>query len=312
MPKYLITGGAGFIGSHLAESLIAAGHQVVVLDNLSSGKKENLASVLNRLEFIEGDIRDTDACRRAADGCTGIFHEAAMVSVPASVEDPRANHDINITGTFNILESAREKGVTRITAASSAAVYGDNPELPKHEDMPPAPKSPYATAKAVNEYYLRLYAECYGLTTVALRYFNVFGPRQDPSSPYSGVISIFSKQISNGEAVTIFGDGCQTRDFVNVADVVRANIAAMDKTEQELAGGFSVFNIAAGQQTSLLTLLSLLEKIQEQKVDRSFKAARSGDIRHSGADIARARQSLGYAPQITLEKGLRELLSTNY
>ncbi len=199
-----------------------------------------------------------------------------------------------------------------VSIASSAAIYGDNTELPKHEDMPPAAKSPYATAKAVNEYYLRLYTECYGLTTVALRYFNVFGPRQDPSSPYSGVISIFSKQISNGEAVTILGDDNQTRDFVNVADIVRANIAAMDKTEKELASRFSVFNIATGQQTSLLALLSLLEKIQVQKVDRSFNDARSGDIRHSRADITRARQSLDYAPKITLKKGLQELLSTNY
>jgi UDP-glucose 4-epimerase len=225
--KYLVTGGAGFVGSHIADALIERGHQVVVLDNLSSGHRENLADVIARIEFIEGDIRDPETCLKAAEGCDGIFHEAALVSVPDSINRPRDNHDINITGTLNILEAARKQGVKRVVFASSAAVYGDNPDLPKREDMLPEPKSPYALAKLTGEYYLKVYAECYGLETVALRYFNVFGSRQDPSSMYSGVISIFSERIKKGLPITIYGDGRQTRDFVNVRDVVSANLLAM-------------------------------------------------------------------------------------
>ncbi|MEI7851114.1 MAG: NAD-dependent epimerase/dehydratase family protein [Kiritimatiellales bacterium] len=225
--KYLVTGGAGFIGSHITDTLVEQGHDVVVLDDLSSGHKANLSEVWNKIEFIEGDICDAATCLKAAEGCDGIFHEAALVSVPDSINRPRDNHDINITGTLNILEAARQQGVKRVVFASSAAVYGDNPELPKREDMLPEPKSPYALAKLTGEYYLKVYAECFGLETVALRYFNVFGPRQDPSSMYSGVISIFSERIKKGLPITIYGDGEQTRDFVNVADVVSANLLAM-------------------------------------------------------------------------------------
>ncbi len=233
--KYLVTGGSGFIGSHIVEALVADGHDVVVLDNLSSGHIENLDRVMDRIIFIEGDIRDPAACLAAAKGCDGVFHEAALVSVADSVERPRDNHEINITGTLNVLEAARACGVKRILFASSAAIYGNNPELPKTESMLPEPMSPYAVAKITGEYYLRTYAELYGLECVALRYFNVYGPRQDPSSPYSGVISIFAQRVGRGASVTFYGDGLQTRDFVNVADVVQANLLAMRVSLEPMA-----------------------------------------------------------------------------
>lgn len=306
--KYLVTGGAGFIGSHITDVLVERGQQVVVLDNLSSGHKENLSDVWKQIEFIHGDIRDPGTCLKAAEGCNGVFHEAALVSVPDSINRPRDNHDINSTGTLNILEAARANGVKRVVFASSAAIYGDNPELPKREDMLPAPKSPYALAKLTGEYYLKVYAECYGLETVALRYFNVFGPRQDPSSMYSGVISIFSERIKKGLPVTIYGDGQQTRDFVNVKDVSTANLLAMtaDLKAKSPDSKFSstVFNVATGTQTSLLQMLSVLEQLCGITIERKFAAVRSGDIRHSVADVSKIRNWLAYEPRIELKAGL--------
>jgi len=325
--KYLVTGGAGFIGSHIAEALVADGHHVVVLDNLSSGHKENLSSIWKRIAFIEGDIRDPETCIQAAEGCDGVFHEAALVSVADSVERPRDNHAINITGTLNVLEAARTCGVKRVLFASSAAIYGNNPELPKREEMLPEPMSPYAVAKITGEYYLRTYAALYGLECVALRYFNVYGPRQDPSSPYSGVISIFSTRVGQGLPITIFGDGEQTRDFVNVADVVSANLLAM-KTDlvgaqrrqgaqdpgqsstinQQLKDrNFVAFNVATGQARSLLELLGTLEEIAGRKVDRKFAPARAGDIRHSFASNERL-QAAGWAPSVDFKEGLSALI----
>lgn len=311
--RYLITGGAGFIGSHITDALIAQGHEVVVLDNLSSGHKENLSKVWNRIKFVEGDIRDPETCIKAAAGCAGIFHEAALVSVPDSVNRPRDNHDINITGTLNILEAARQQGVKRVVFASSAAIYGDNPELPKREDMLPEPKSPYALAKLTGEYYLKVYAECFGLETVALRYFNVFGPRQDPSSMYSGVISIFSERIKKGLPITIYGDGQQTRDFVNVADVVQANVLAMTtrnlKPEAQGLRPFSeVFNVATARQTSLLDLIAVLGKICGKDPEVRFAAARPGDIQHSLADVSKGGGMLGYQAKVGLSEGLSQLI----
>jgi UDP-glucose 4-epimerase len=337
--KYLITGGAGFIGSHLTDALVEQGHDVVVLDNLSSGHKENLEQVMARIEWIEGDVRDPDTCLKAAEGCDGIFHEAALVSVPDSINRPRDNHDINITGTLNVLEAARANGVKRIVFASSAAVYGDSPELPKREDMLPEPKSPYAMAKITGEYYLKVYAECYGLETVALRYFNVFGLRQDPSSMYSGVISIFSERIKKGLPITIYGDGQQTRDFVNVKDIVSANLLAMttdylatkghENSQKEETprstphapyavlnvatshlppSTFHTFNIATGQQCSLLELLDTLGEIFGVEPELAFAPARPGDIRHSLADISNVRKKLGYEPKIKLKEGLAQLM----
>ncbi len=315
--KYLVTGGAGFIGSHIVDALVEQGYDVIVLDDLSSGHKENLSEVWNKIEFIEGDIRDAKTCLKAAEGCAGIFHEAALVSVPDSINRPRDNHDINITGTLNILEAARQQGVKRVVFASSAAVYGDNPELPKREDMLPEPKSPYALAKLTGEYYLKVYAECFGLETVALRYFNVFGPRQDPSSMYSGVISIFSERIKKGLPITVYGDGEQARDFVNVADVVQANLLAMgsqslktSNLKPQTGGGFAIFNVATARQTSLLQLLSTLEELTGNRVERNFAAARPGDIQHSLADISKVRKFFKYAPNVCLKDGLSQLLGT--
>jgi nucleoside-diphosphate-sugar epimerase len=314
--KYLVTGGAGFIGSHIADALVEQGHDVVVLDNFSTGKRENLISAPTQL--VEGDIRDPETCIKAAKGCDGIFHEAALVSVPDSINRPRDNHDINITGTLNILEAARQQGVKRVVFASSAAVYGDNPELPKREDMLPEPKSPYALAKLAGEYYLKVYADCFGLETVALRYFNVFGPRQDPSSMYSGVISIFSERIKKGLPITIYGDGEQTRDFVNVADVVQANLLAMEspivgsrtsEVERTSHVQHSTFNIATGRQTSLLDLVSALGGICGLEPELNFAPARPGDIQHSLADISKACKKLGYRPGVDLEGGLKRLLA---
>ena len=320
--RYLVTGGAGFVGSHIVDALVDQGHNVVVLDNLSSGHKENLSGALNQIDFVEGDIRDAETCLKAAEGCDGIFHEAALVSVPDSINRPRDNHDINITGTLNVLEAARVNGVKRVVFASSAAVYGDNPELPKREEMLPEPKSPYAMAKLAGEHYLKVYAECFGLETVALRYFNVFGPRQDPSSMYSGVISIFSERIKNGLPITIYGDGQQTRDFVNVSDVVQANLLAMgcqksDDRGQTSASSpmlhapcaqrFVVLNVATARQTSLLELLKTLEALTGNKATVSFSAARSGDIQHSLADISKVRKIFGYEPKVSLSEGLSSL-----
>lgn len=311
MNRYLVSGGAGFIGSHICDALIERGHAVVILDNLSSGSMDNISHLLDKVEFIEGDVRDDQVCQQAAQGCDGIYHEAALVSVPHSIEAPRENHDINITGTFNMLEAARANGVGRMVFASSAAVYGDNPELPKREDMLPEPKSPYALAKLNGEHYLNNYAEIFGIEAVALRYFNVFGPRQNPSSPYSGVISIFVDRVSKGLPVTIFGDGEQSRDFVNVADVVQANLLAMGVESGMKNKGdsrFHLFNVATNRRTDLLKLLSTLEQICDTQVERIFKQERGGDIKHSLADIGRTIDGLGYSPRIDLKDGLEELV----
>jgi UDP-glucose 4-epimerase len=313
--KYLVTGGAGFIGSHIVDALIGQGHDVVVLDNLSSGHRENLTQVMDRISFIEGDVRDPDACLQASEGCDGMFHEAALVSVADSVERPRDNHEINMTGMLNVLEAARTNGVKRVVFASSAAIYGNNPELPKTEEMRPEPMSPYAVAKITGEYYLRTYAELYGLECVALRYFNVYGPRQDPSSPYSGVISIFSTRVGKGQPITIYGDGEQTRDFVNVADVVSANLTAMTvgfpatSNAQLPIVNFSVFNVATGKQHTLLDLLDHLESVAGNTVVRNFAPARAGDIRHSFAS-SKKLQALGWQPSVEFREGLQRLLDS--
>jgi UDP-glucose 4-epimerase len=315
--KYLVTGGAGFIGSHLVDALIRNGSEVVVLDNLSSGYRENLSGKWGEITFILGDIRDAATCAKAAAGCDGIFHEAALVSVPESISRPLDNHDINVTGTVNVLEAARKQGVKRVVFASSAAVYGDSLELPKLEDMLPRPKSPYALAKLTGEYYLRVYAECYGLETVALRYFNVFGLRQDPSSMYSGVISIFSERVKKGLPITIYGDGLQTRDFIHIENVVQANLAAMGRPVPaspagELPGGkfarAAIYNIAAGQQTSVLQMLAMIETVCGKKAALKFAGTRAGDIRHSYADISKAEEILQYKVHISLQEGLEELI----
>ena len=304
---YLITGGAGFIGSHLAAALLARGGRVRVFDNLSSGRLENLAACGARVEFVRGEIRNPAELAAAMTGVRYVYHEAALVSVFDSVERPQDNHDINITGTLNVLQAARAAGVQRLLIASSAATYGNNPELPKREEMLPEPESPYAIGKITGEYYLRVFSSLYGLETVSLRYFNVYGPRQDPRSVYSGVISKFTDALAKGQVPTIFGDGGQTRDFVFVKDVVQANLLAMHSAK---VGKGEVFNVGTGRPTSLLELLAALGDVFGVKPAPLFKEARAGDIRHSLADIGKIRATLGYAPRHSLHEGLQELVDS--
>jgi UDP-glucose 4-epimerase len=303
---YLVTGGCGFIGSHLAEALVARGERVRIFDNLSSGREENIAGFRQQVDFVRGDVRDPEDVRRAMTGVTHVFHEAAFVSVFDSVKRPLQNHAINTTGALNVLIAARDAGVKRFVAASSAAVYGDDPALPKREDMLPAPESPYGIAKITMEYYLRVFAGLYGLATVSLRYFNVYGPRQDPGSMYSGVISRFCDVLAQGAVPVIFGDGKQTRDFVHVADVVQANLLAMDVPG---IGAGEVFNVATGQQTSLLALLEVLGALTGRQLKPTFCPARAGDIRDSAADVTRARERLGFVANHTIREGLRRLMT---
>lgn len=305
MGKMLITGGCGFIGSHIAETLIADGEEVRVFDNLSSGKLDNLSGIASRIEVVRGDIRDRDALRAAMTGISHVYHEAALVSVPVSVERPEENDAINIRGTLNVLQTAREAGVQRVVLATSAAVYGNNPALPKREDMLPEPESPYALGKLAGEYYLKLYSRLYGVETVSLRYFNVYGPRQDGKSMYSGVISRFMDDIRQERAPTIFGDGEQTRDFVFVKDVVQANLLAM---RSPAVGKGEVFNVATGHQVSLLKLWETLKTVTGSSLVPQFREARVGDIKHSLADISRIRMTLGFEPKCSLDYGLRAIV----
>lgn len=306
MSTSLVTGGAGFIGSHLVDALVARGDQVRVLDSLSTGHLENLAGVTDAVELLEEDVRDQAIVRRAVADVDTIFHLAAMVSVPESMAKPVEAELINAVGTLNLLNAARTAGVRRVVLSSTCAVYGDEPTLPKTESMPPAPKSPYAISKLAAEHYCHLFHEALGLETVVLRYFNVFGPRQDPSSVYSGVISIFVDKMLKGAAPFIYGDGEQTRDFVFVKDVVRANLLAA-----EVAGAAGkTFNIGAGRQVSINTLFDTLGGIVELDLDPVYKPSRPGDIRHSYADPTLAGEVLGWSPQVQLEAGLRQLVES--
>ncbi|RMF04880.1 MAG: SDR family oxidoreductase [Chloroflexi bacterium] len=304
MTQSLVTGGAGFIGSHIVEALVARGDRVRVLDDLSSGHPENLAAVRDRVEFIEGSIEDPVAVKQAAAGVAQIFHLAAMVSVPQSMAQPVAAERANALGTLNVLLAARDAGARRLVLSSTCAVYGDEPSLPKHEQSPILPKSPYAVSKFAAEQYCRLFHESFGLETVVLRYFNVFGPRQDPSSAYSGVISIFVDKLRQGAAPFIYGDGEQTRDFVFVKDVVAANLRAADTPD---AAG-QVFNIGTGRQTSINRLYTELCRILNFSEPPVYQPPRHGDIRHSCADAARASSVLGWTAQTSLADGLRQLV----
>ncbi len=303
--RALITGGAGFIGSHIAERLLREGHEVKVLDNLSTGKRENLVPCPGA-ELIVGDVRDASLVREVAKGCDVIFHEAAVVSVPFSVEHPQETHDVNIQGTLNVLHAARAEKTRRVVFACSAAVYGEDPELPKRETMAPLPVSPYGVEKITGEYYLHAWSQLYGVETVSLRYFNVFGPRQDPKSPYSGVISIFVDRALSGKPITVFGDGEQSRDFVFIANVVDANIRAA--TTPGVSG--RAFNVGCGARTTLNELLVALSRIVGRDLTPSYADGRVGDIRHSLADISRARTELGYEAKLGLEEGLRALVNS--
>lgn len=303
--KYLVTGGCGFIGSHLCEALVGQGHAVRIFDNLASGYEKNIAHIRGKVEFIKADVRNPADLKPAMAGVDFVFHEAALVSVFDSVERPLDNHEINITGTLNVLTAARAAGVKRVVVASSSAIYGNDPALPKREEMKPQPESPYALAKIAKEYYMSIFSKLYGLETVNLRYFNVYGPRQDPGSMYSGVISKFTDVLRAGQNPTVFGDGLQTRDFVFVKDVVQANLAAMQTPG---LGRSEVFNVGTGQPISLLDLLNVLSELTGRKFETQFKPARAGDIKHSLSDISKARQVLKYEPQYDIRRGLRELL----
>ena len=303
--KALITGGAGFIGSHIAERMVQRDDQVVIVDNLSSGNIDNLNGFIDKLTFVRGDVRDAEELAKLATGCDVIFHQAAIVSVPYSVEHPQETHDVNIQGTLNVLFAARTAGVRRVVFASSAAVYGEDAELPKVETMRPAPCSPYGIEKMTGEYYCRVFSELYGVETVSLRYFNVFGPRQDPASPYSGVVSIFVDRSLRDEQPTIFGDGQQTRDFVFVDNVVAANLLAATRP----GVGGQCFNVAYGHETTLLDVLHAIGDAVGTTPEPIFADPRVGDIRHSLADIGAARSGLGYDPKVDVQAGLAHLVA---
>jgi len=304
--EILVTGGAGFIGSHIVDRLLQEGVTVRVLDNLSTGEKKNLAQHQNNksLKFIEGDIRNFDLIKKAVKGADAVIHEAALVSVTRSVQDPLLSTEINVTGTLNLLKACVEAHVKRFVFASSCAVYGDTKTLPNHEKLAPRPLSPYAADKLAVENYAKVFHELYGLETICLRYFNVYGPRQK-YGPYSGVISIFINCLLKNEAPIIYGDGKQTRDFINIKDVVEANMLAL--TKQNAAG--EIFNISTGKTTTLNSLALTIQKIMEKTDIKPVHAEpRSGDIKHSYGDITKARKNLGYEPKVQLEKGLSDLI----
>jgi UDP-glucose 4-epimerase len=303
--KYIVTGGAGFIGSHISEYLSMNGHEVIIFDNLFTGKKQNIHHLLEKkmVSFVEGSVTDIHAFKKVADGVDGIFHEAAIASVPRSLKNPLATNEANVQGTLNVLLTARDCGVKKVVFASSSSVYGDTPVLSKQEDMKPLPISPYAVSKLAGEYYCRVFSSAYNLPTVCLRYFNVFGPRQDPNSEYAAVIPGFITKILKNQPPIIYGDGEQSRDFTFVQDVVQANILGM---ERDVEG---VFNIAYGEQHTLKDLASIIMDLAGVRMVPIFETARQGDVRHSLADITAARSVLGYSPRYTFKSGLQETVS---
>jgi len=303
MAKYLITGVAGFIGSSLARAVLAQGDQVRGVDNLSTGKLENLDDISGRIDFQRADILDLAAMQTACRGVDYVLHQAAVPSVPRSVLDPMENNRSNLDGTLSLLLAARDAGVKRVVFAASSSVYGDTPVLPKREEMPPGPVSPYAVAKLASEYYMTSFYRCYGLETVCLRYFNIFGPRQDPSSPYSGVLAKFITQMLRGETPTIFGDGKQSRDFTYIKNAVAANLLACQAPADLVAG--RVFNIATGKRADLNEAFQILKRLTGFSGNAKYGPERAGDVKHSLADITRARECLGYEPAMQFEEGLR-------
>jgi nucleoside-diphosphate-sugar epimerase len=302
MPRFLVTGGAGFIGSNLVRHLTENGERVIVIDNLSTGKKENLAGLERNVDFIEGDIRDISLLKERFVGVETVFHQAALPSVPRSVRDPLLSNANNIDGTLDVLVAAKDMGVRRVVLAASSSAYGDTEVLPKTEDMPGNPLSPYAVTKYVGELYAKVFTRLYGLETVALRYFNVFGPRQDPESQYAAVIPKFIISILNGESPRIYGDGEQSRDFTFVDNVVRANVLAAEA--KDVAG--EVFNVGCGARYSLNYLLERLNTILGTDISAVYDQPRPGDIKHSQASIEKANRLLGYTPMVTFNEGLRK------
>src|SRR3954452_25589931 len=306
MATYLITGVAGFIGSSIARAVLAQGDKVRGIDNLSTGKRENLDEIAGRVDFREADILDLEAVQRACEGVDYVFHEAAIPSVPKSVLDPLGSNRANVDATVNVLVAARDAKVKRVVYAASSSAYGDTPTLPKREDMAPNPISPYAVAKLASEYYMTSFYRCYGLETVCLRYFNIFGPRQDPSSPYSGVLAKFITQMLQGETPTILGDGKQSRDFTYIDNAVNANLLACKAPAAEVAG--RVFNVATGRRVDLNETFATLKQITGFSGDVKYGPERAGDVKHSLADMTRAEKHLGYKPSVSFEEGLRRTI----
>lgn len=303
----LVTGGAGFIGSHLVEALLAQGYAVRVLDNFATGKRENLSQVIDKIELIEDDIRDLAVCQAACQDIQFVYHQAALGSVPRSVADPLTTHHVNNTGTLNMLVAARDQGVQRFIYAASSSTYGDHPALPKQEAQIGHPLSPYAVTKASNEQYARVFTQCYQLPTIGLRYFNIFGPRQDPDSQYAAVIPKFIKALLAHEAPIIFGDGEQSRDFTYIENAIKANLLAL--TAPDTAFG-EVFNVACGEQTSLNTLYTQLAQLLDRTLPPQYGDKRLGDVQHSLADISKAKRLLGYDNLIDVSTGLSKLVAT--
>lgn len=304
--RFLVTGGAGFIGSHLVEALLERGHDVVVLDDLSTGRRENIEPFLERVTWIEASVTDPDACAAATEGVDFVLHQAAIPSVPRSVADPAASHAANTTGTLNILMAARDAGVRRVVYAASSSAYGNTEELPKHEAMTPNPLSPYAAAKLTGEHYCRAFHASYGLETIALRYFNVFGPRQDPASPYAAVVPKFIACAIRGEPPTIFGDGSQTRDFTYVANVVHANLLACEAPADACG---QVFNVGCGARISILDLWNRIRHLTGATVDATHAPPRPGDVHDSLASLERTKAFLGYEPTVPLDEGLHRTIA---
>jgi UDP-glucose 4-epimerase len=303
--RILVTGGGGFIGSHLVDRLLEEGHDVRVLDNFATGRRENLVHVDGEIELMEGDIQSYERAHNAVKGCDIVFHEAALPSVPRSVADPLTSNATNVVGTLNVLLAARDNDVQRVIYASSSSVYGSNPALPKREDQPTLPISPYAVAKLAGEGYCRSFSSVYGVDTVALRYFNVFGPRQDPLSQYGGAIPKFITALLEGRAPIVFGDGEQSRDFTYVANAVEANILAMRAPGRDTMG---CYNVASGGRVSLNEVIDTLRELTGSSVDTVHREPRVGDVRHSQADISAAAADLGYRPLVTLRDGLAQTL----
>jgi nucleoside-diphosphate-sugar epimerase len=307
MASYLVTGGAGFIGSHIVETLLQQGERVRVLDNFSTGKRENITPFLDRIELVEGDIRSYHTVREAVDSVDFVLHQAALPSVPRSVKDPITSNEVNVTGTLNILDAARDAKVKRLIYASSSSIYGDLETLPKTEDMLPRPLSPYAVAKMAGEKYCQVFYRLYGMETVALRYFNVFGPRQDPHSQYSAVIPKFVDLIRAGQQPLVYGDGEQSRDFTYVANVVNANLLACEQGLEDLSG--EVFNIACGRRVTINVLIKHVNELLGTQIEPKYADPRAGDVKHSLANIGKARQFLGYEPKFEFREGLEKVVA---
>jgi nucleoside-diphosphate-sugar epimerase len=303
MSRYLVTGCAGFIGSWLTQSLVERGEDVRGLDNFETGKRENLAAIENKFDFIECDLRDAEGTAKACEGVDAIFHVAALPSVPRSVKDPRTSHTANIDGTFNLLEGARAAGVNRIVYSASSSAHGNQPGFPRVETMVPMPIAPYPVQKLTGEFYMKSFWQVYGLETVCLRYFNIFGPRQVPDSPYSGVMARFTLQMMRGERPTIFGNGEQGRDFTYVENAVSANLLAMAASAEKVAG--RVFNVACGDRHTLNKTFEVLADLLDFKEEPIYGPNRAGDIQDSLADITAARDAFGYSPAVSFEEGLR-------